>query len=242
MLAFVVDDDVRIRRALCDELRRHLGSGNVAETNFAPDVAERVEEFRPELLFIDLSIAARLDMRARFAVPPALVMLSADNHALIRELRCKGLNAWTKPEVFLEIERILPWAEEMQGSPDRLRDQWVQAAQCFGAVVRCTFSKVCAFDGTAHILISASDVLAARRVGSTTEIALANRIVLSPYPLEFLASHLNGYSWRGRLLLSRTRPWRALISLIRMFVRMPIAAPKLPERRDIPSRTLPPVQ
>jgi FeoA domain len=55
-------------------------------------------------------------------VPPAIVFLSADDHAMIRELHSVGLNAWTKPEVFDELDAILRWAERLRTNPDRLGD------------------------------------------------------------------------------------------------------------------------
>ena len=221
VFAFVIDNDIRVRQALCDELRRRLVFGGVDGTGSGPHVTERLQELKPDLLFLDLSAAGQIDIHLRFAAPPALVILSADDHAMIRELHSLGLNARTKPEVFDELDDILSWAEELRSDPDRLWDQWAQAADNIGTRHPAAGSRVWAFDGNREVLIDAGDVLAAKSVGRMTELALTDRIVLSPYPISFLKAQLHARGLGRRLLIDARKPWRSLLPVLRLLWRAP---------------------
>jgi AmiR/NasT family two-component response regulator len=221
VFAFVIDNDIRVRQALCDELRRRLVLGGVDGTGSGPHVTERLQELKPDLLFLDLSAAGQIEIQLRSAPPPAIVFLSADDHAMIRELHSLGLTAWTKPEVFDELDAILRWAERLRSNPDRLWDEWTQAASRIGTRHPADGSKVVAFDGNSEVLIDAGEVLAAKSVGRMTELALTDRIVLSPYPISFLKAQLHARGLGRRLLIDARKPWRSLLPVLRLLWRAP---------------------
>jgi len=232
VLAFVIDNDIRVQQALCDELRRRLVLGGVEGTCSGPHVTERLQELKPDLLFLDLSAAGQIEIQLRSALPPAIVFLSADDHAMIRELHSLGLNAWTKPEVFDELDAILRWAERLRSNPDRLWDEWTQAANRIGTRHPADGSKVWAFDGNREVLIDAGDVLAAKSIGRMTELALTDRIVLSLYPISFLKAQLHARGLGRRLLINPHKPWRSLLPALRLLWRAPTPR-KLKDRPNL---------
>lgn len=232
MLAFVIDNDIRVRQALCDELRRRLVLGGVEGTCSGPHVTERLQELKPDLVFLDLSAAGRVDIQLRSAVPPAIVFLSADDHAMLRELHSLGLNALTKPEVFDELDAILCWAERLCSNPDRLWDQWTQAAGRIGTRHSADGSKVLAFDGNSEVLIDGREILAVRSIGRMTELALTDRIVLSPYPISFLKAQLHARGLGRHLLIDPDKPWRSLLPVLRLLWRAPTPR-KLKDRPNL---------
>jgi hypothetical protein len=221
VFAFVIDDDICVRQALCEELRGRLGFGSVDGTGSGPHVTERLQDLKPDLLFLDFSAAGQVNTQVRFAAPPVLVILSADDHTMIRELRSLGLNAWTKPEVFDELEAILRRAEHLRSDPDRLWDQWALAADRIGTPHSSVGSKVLAFDGNHQVLVDARYVLAARSSGRMTALALADRIVFSPYPLNILKDQLNGRGLGRHVLIHPHKPWRSLGAVLRLLWRAP---------------------
>ena len=64
MLALVVDDDARIRHALSDEIRTQPDHHRVLEADCSLDASRVLEELRPEVLFVDLSCAGRIDLQS----------------------------------------------------------------------------------------------------------------------------------------------------------------------------------
>lgn len=70
LFVFVIDDDVRVRQALCEELRRRLGFAEVDGAGFTAEVIEQIQLLRPEVLFVDLSGGSRLEMIAYCGVLP----------------------------------------------------------------------------------------------------------------------------------------------------------------------------
>src|ERR1051325_10453350 len=113
MLALVIDDDACVRHALSDEIRAQPDNHHVLDTNCSVEASRALQEWHPEVLFLDLSCAGRIDLRSYRALPPAIVILSASNQASVRGLRQAGLSAWMKPEVFSHLPEILLWAKRV---------------------------------------------------------------------------------------------------------------------------------
>lgn len=224
MVALVIDDDARVRHALSDEIRAQLDNHRVLETDCNVDALRALQEARPEVLFLDLSCAGRIDLRCYRVLPPAIVILSASNQDSVRDLRQAGLSAWMKPEVFSRLSEILRWAGSAQTQPDYLCDQWALTLLQLGYRSAKDTPQVLAFNGEGQMLIDGREILAASSTGYLTRIVLADGIVSSPHGLDFLAKQLHGCGLvrvGNRLLISRAHPWRTLVAFVKLSLRKP---------------------
>jgi hypothetical protein len=215
VVVFVIDDDVRVRQALCEELRSRVGHDQVQGAGFGAEVTERTQQLKPEVLFLDLSSGSRFEMTAYPGVPPAVVALSSNDHATIRELQSLGLNAWMKPEVFLKLDEILLRAARLQHYTDRLWDEWIHIARRVGNRMA---SHVLAFDGPEQLLVAPCEVLAGKTSGRLTELALASRVVRTPYPLDLISNGCWYDFFRCRAVIARHAPLRGVLALLRLYL------------------------
>jgi DNA-binding LytR/AlgR family response regulator len=216
--ALVIDDEVPVRRALCDILRAQLGAKSVVEIDSGPSAMRVLQELRPGVLFVDLSAARRIDLRSYRAVPPALVILSACDQESVRTLHASGLNAWMKPEVFAHLPRILRWATAVRCQPDRLCAEWALTLSALSPADPRNCSFAVTFDGEQQNLIDCQELLAATDAGRKTTLVLVDKIVRSPHGLDFLEGELcgRGFTRVGRHWLIRyAQPLRWVSPFVR---------------------------
>jgi hypothetical protein len=213
MFALVIDDDVRVRQALSEELRRRIGYAEVESAGAGPELIQQLHHRRPEVLFFDLALCSRFEMLALGVVPPAIVPLSSSDHPAIRELQSVGLSAWMKPEVFSELDGILARATTTQHDTARLWREWALVARQIGSGEA---SRLAAFHRDQPILIELHEVLAGRTSNGVTELALASRIVHTPYPLDLISKQVSRELSDGRAMISRRSPIRGLLALARL--------------------------
>jgi len=222
MIALVIDDDARLRHALSDEIRAQLDDHHVLETDCGIQASRALQEFHPEVLFLDLSCAGRIDLRSYRVLPPVIVILSASNHASVRDLRQAGLSAWMKPEIFSHLPEILRWARSVRRQPDSLCEQWALALLQLGYRSAKESPQVLAMGRGGQMLVEGREILAASSAGCRTWIVLADGIVSSPHPLEFLTQQLHGCGFvriGKQFLISRARFWRMIATAIKLGVR-----------------------
>jgi hypothetical protein len=158
--ALVIDDEVPVRRALCDGLRAQLGTPSVVEIDSSPLAMRVLQELRPGVLFMDLAAAQRIDLRVYQALPPTIVILSDCNQESVRTLRAAGLNAWMKPEVSDHLPRILRWATAARHQPDDLCAEWALTLSVLSPDDPRQWSFAVAFDGEQQNLIDCHELLA----------------------------------------------------------------------------------
>jgi DNA-binding LytR/AlgR family response regulator len=220
LVALIIDNDVKVRETLCDELRQHLGRGSVTAADSSFWAATLLRESSPDLLFLDLSTAESIDLRSSHAPPPAIVILSATDLEGVRRLRAVGLNAWMKPEIFAEVPRILRWAELVRLKPNELWDQWAMALSRIGS--ESNSPRVIAIENGSQLSLDSEGILALRGCGSTTKVVMSGGTLTSPHSLTFLANELRGHGFvrcGKRLLVNRRRPWRWFTALTKWVVR-----------------------
>lgn len=222
MLALVVDDDARGRHALSDEIRTQLDHHRVLETDCNLDASRVLKELRPDVLFVDLSCAGRIDLQSCRVLPPAVVILSASDQDAVRDLRVAGISAWMKPEVFSHLPEILLWAETLRGQPDCICEQWALTLLQLGHRSAKDSPQVLAMSGEGQMLVDGREILGASSIGYLTRIVLGDRIVRSPHRLDFLAKQLHGCGFvrvGKHLLIRRAHFWRMIAASIKLSLR-----------------------
>ena len=217
MLALVIDDDVRLRKALCEEIRRQRVFEQVLATGLTSEGANRLQQYSPDVVFLDLAVGRRFDMLACRGIPPVIVPLSSDDEASIRELRSVGVTAWMKPEVFSELDHILIHAQWRQHDASLRWKEWIEVARHIAGADTRPVSRVCAFDGDQQVLVDLAEVLAGRTTGRATELAITDRVVQTPYPLELISDQRFRELFRGRVVISRKTLLKGVFALVRLY-------------------------
>lgn len=92
----------------------------------------------------------------------------------------------------------------------------MQVARTFGNRNRTPANRVLAFDGDAPTFVALCDVLAGRAVGLGTELALADRIVRTPYPLDLICGGVFRVLLRGRAVMARHQRLKGVLALARL--------------------------